>query len=236
MSATTNAGTPQAHGTSDAHAPLAAPAPTAVPAWRLFTTLAVAGAIAGLLIVLVFDWAQPRIRAHQAEVLRAGIEEVLGAPDHYQTLFVVGDALSPTIPAGADSAALEQVYLGFDASDRPVGFAVPAAEPGFQDVISLLYGYDPGKDQLLGMTVMDSKETPGLGDRITRDSAFISGFTGVTPPLIGVKAGAGEDPVHDVDMITGATISSRAVIGIINHSLDRLRPILRAYVAGKGSA
>ncbi len=204
--------------------------PAPVPAWRLLTTLGVAGALAGVLIVLVFQWAQPRIRAHRAEVLRAAIQEVLEEPDHYQRLFVVGGKLTEQAPQGADTTELDAIYLGFDANGRAIGFAVPAAEPGFQDVISLIFGYDAARDRLLGMTVLESKETPGLGDRITSDSGFISGFSGVAPPLVGVKVGAGKDPEHDVDMITGATISSRAVIGIINHRLDRLRPVLRAYV------
>jgi Na+-translocating ferredoxin:NAD+ oxidoreductase RnfG subunit len=34
-------------------------------------------------------------------------------------------------------------------------------------------------------------------------------------------------------MITGATISSRAVIAIINHRLERLDPLLRSYVAAE---
>ncbi len=213
-----------------------APAAAQVPAWRLFGTLAVAGAAAGLLIVLAFGWAQPRIRAHQAEVLRAAIEEVLGAPDHYQTLYVAGGALVPDLPAGADSVTAERVYLGFDAQDRPVGFAVPGAEPGFQDVISLIFGYDPVKDQLTGMKVLDSKETPGLGDRITSDTTFLAGFRGVVPLLVGVKRGAGSGDAHQLDMITGATISSRAVIAIINHRLEKLQPLLQAYVRQKGTA
>jgi Na+-translocating ferredoxin:NAD+ oxidoreductase RnfG subunit len=35
-------------------------------------------------------------------------------------------------------------------------------------------------------------------------------------------------------MITGATISSRAVIAIINHQLERLGPMLDAYLQEAG--
>lgn len=204
-----------------------------VAAGRLLATLGIAGAIAGLLIVIVYGWAQPRIRAHQALVLRAAIEEVLEEPDHYETLFVNGSSLTTSLPPGADSLSAERVYLGFDADNHPIGFAVPGAEPGFQDVISLVFGYDPRTDRLMGMTVMDSKETPGLGDRITSDSNFIGGFKGVTPLLIGVKRGSGKHDKHDVDMITGATISSRAVIRIINDRMEKLQPLLQAYLQKK---
>lgn len=199
------------------------------PAWKLLVTLAFSGAVAGLLIVIVYLLTLPRIRAHEAAVLRAGIEQVLNQPNHYQTLYVVNGHLTPTLPAGADSSKADQVYLGFDAAGRPVGFAVPAQGAGFQDIIKLIFGYDAQKDVLLGMMVTQSNETPGLGARITSDSSFIKGFVGVSPPLLGVKTGTGEDKKHDVDMITGSTISSRAVITIINTRLKQLKPLLQAY-------
>jgi electron transport complex protein RnfG len=81
------------------------------------------------------------------------------------------------------------------------------------------------------MEVVENKETPGLGDKIVKDASFVAEFEGARAPLVGVKAGAGDGDPGEVDMITGATISSRAVIAIINHRLDRLGPLLRSYVA-----
>lgn len=219
---------PEFDGSGNGAVP-APPAPVDVPAWRLISTLAVAGALAGLLIVLVYQWAEPRIEAHQAEVLRGAIQVVLNGPDHYQTLYVNGDHLSDQPPAGVDPKKAEAVYLGFDANNQPIGFAVPGAEPGFQDIISLIFGYQPATSQLLGMTVMDDKETPGLGDKISSDPSFAAGFKGALGPIVGVKKGAETGDKHEVDMITGATISSRAVIGIINHRIERFGPLLQAY-------
>ncbi|MCL7972353.1 MAG: hypothetical protein M8866_09775, partial [marine benthic group bacterium] len=82
---------------------------------RLMATLAIAGALAGLVIVLVFGWADPQIRAHRAAALRAAVNEVLGSPATYQALYVTADGLSAQPPAGADTASAEKVFLGFDA-------------------------------------------------------------------------------------------------------------------------
>jgi Na+-translocating ferredoxin:NAD+ oxidoreductase subunit G len=160
-------------------------------------------------------------------VLRDAIHEVLGGPDRHDTLYVVGDALVAEPPDGADRAGLETVYLGYR-DDRAVGYAIHAAAPGFQDTISLLFGYDPETGTLLGMTVLESKETPGLGDKIYKDLKFVEAFAGVSPPLIGVKAGAGKGAPGEVEMITGATISSRTVIKAINAALERVGPALSA--------
>jgi electron transport complex protein RnfG len=84
------------------------------------------------------------------------------------------------------------------------------------------------------MKVLESKETPGLGDKIEKDQVFVGQFSGAQPPLVGVKKGKRSGP-REVDMITGATISSKAVIRIINNTLRRLGPLVDAYPQeGKG--
>lgn len=187
---------------------------------RLVATLAVAGAIAGLVLVLVHQWTEPRILEHQARVLEEAVLEVLGGPASTRTFFLVDGAFTAEPPAAADTASADRVYVGFDAGGVPVGVALAAAEPGFQDVIRLIFGYDPAGGAVLGMKVLESKETPGLGDKIEKDSSFVAEFRGVVAPLLGVKQGAGSGGDDEIDMITGATISSRAIIDIINHRLE----------------
>jgi len=194
---------------------------------RLVGTLAAAGALAGLAIVLVFQWAKPRIEEHQARVLAEAVSEVLGGPEHWETVFIESDGLT-TAPS-ADTAGLDRVYVGYDTNGDPVGIALVAAEPGFQDVIRLIFGYDPGNGDVLGMKVLESKETPGLGDKIEKDSTFIREFMEVGSPIVGVKKGRETDAHGEVVMITGATISSRAVIDIINHRLEALRDPLARF-------
>jgi electron transport complex protein RnfG len=191
---------------------------------RLIGTLGLLSVVAGVLIVLVYGWAQPQIAAHQAAELRQAIEEVLGEPPRFETRWVEGGRLLDSLPAGVDSSSANPVYAGYDASGRLVGYAIPGEKPGYQDVVKLIFGYDPTSGKVLGMKVLESKETPGLGAKITSDSAFIHGFDGVLSPLNGVKHPA-EGP-HDVQMITGATISSTTVIKIINQSLAVVGPAL----------
>ncbi len=209
-----------------------APAIEDVPSWRLITTLALAGALAGLLIVGVYNWAQPQILANRAAVLHEAIQEVLGGPDHVQTLYVVDDGLSETPPAGVDTLDAERVFLGFDSDDDPIGYAVTGEKAGFQDIISLIFGYDAVDKEVLGMRVLESKETPGLGDRIYKDSSFVAGFNDVDAPLVGVKDGA--DAPDEVDLITGATISSSTVVALINERLQQVGPLLEDYMARRG--
>jgi len=199
------------------------------PAWRLVMTLAGAGTFAGLLLVFVFQATAPAIAAHKAEMLRLAVQEVLADPERYDTLYLYQDRLTPELPEGVRAQGLERVYLGYGADGEAIGFAIAAGEPGFQDTVRLIFGYDPRTKQLLGMKVLESKETPGLGDKIEKDMEFVHQFRGVTAPLVGYKRKKGDDP-SGIDMITGATISSRAVIRIINHALERYGRHLDAYM------
>ncbi|HEX9885726.1 MAG TPA: FMN-binding protein, partial [Longimicrobiales bacterium] len=204
-------------GTPGGSAPLREPS---VSPFRLVATLAIAGALAGLVIVLVDQWSRPLIEANQARELAEAVYEVLGGPDSYRTAFLVDGSFTTEPPPEVDTTALEKIYVGYDASGGRVGVAVAGGEPGFQDIVSLIFGYDPAAREVLGMKVLDHKETPGLGDKIIKDTLFVAEFTGARAPLLGIKAGRATGAANEVDMITGATISSRVVIDIINHRLE----------------
>lgn len=202
--------------------------PPAVSSWRLLATLGGAGALAGLLIVLAYRWTLPSIEAHKAARLRAAVAEVLHDPARADTLFLVDGALTDTPPAGADRATLERVFRGWDAKGALVGYAITASEPGFADHIGVIFGYDPATRRILGMKVVSSKETPGLGDKIEQP-AWTGQFRGRTAPLRGAKGSVAAGDSTGVVMITGATISSRTVIRAMNAAVQRWQPVVAAW-------
>ena len=75
------------------------------------------------------------------------------------------------------------------------------------------------------MHVLESRETPGLGDRIFKDPEFVASFRSLAtqPEIVLVPKGSGTAP-HEVDGITGATISSKAVVKILNASTAQWTP------------
>jgi len=213
--------------TSQVAPPAAAPD---VKSTRLLATMGVAGAVAGFLIVVVYQLTLPAVESNRAARLDAAIHQVLQGLDRYDTLYLDDGTLTTTLPAGTDPRGLERVYAGYDADGRRVGFAIAAAPPGFQDAISLIFGFDPSSRKTLGLVIVGSRETPGLGDKIEKEP-FLERFRAALLPIVGVKTAAKATP-NDVEMVTGATISSRAVIGGINASVERWSPILDAYVHG----
>jgi electron transport complex protein RnfG len=183
-------------------------------ALRLVLTLGLAGFLSGLIIVLAYHATRPAITAHQAEQLRAAVFRVLPGATRIRRMIHQDGTL-----IDSEDADREAVFAGYDADSRLVGYAIPAEGPGFQDTIRLLYGYLPAARTVNGMEVLDSRETPGLGDKIYKDAAFVANFKNlkIDPAIVAVKKGRKAAP-NEIDAITVATISSKAVARIINHA------------------
>lgn len=186
---------------------------------RLAGTLGLAGLLSGLIIVLVYLGTFERIQENRANALREAIYKVLPGTTTIEPFALRGGELAPFAGKVGGRSPDPLVYRGLDGSGRPLGYAVPAEGPGFQDTIKLLYGYDPTRRAVVGMEVLESRETPGLGDKIIFDPHFKSNFTElkVEPKIELVKKGEKTAP-NQVDAITGATISARAVVTILNKS------------------
>jgi len=113
------------------------------------------------------------------------------------------------------------VYLARSKSGEPVAaiFRVTTLE-GYSGGITLLVGVNYKDKHLTGVRVIEHQETPGLGDKIeVKKSDWILGFKGkflTTPdvPSWAVKRDGGE-----FDQFTGATITPRAVVGLVEHVL-----------------
>ena len=201
---------------------------------RLLLTLGFAGAFAGALLVFVYLWSEPIIQAENARVLQEAVSEVLKGPDSFESVFVVDGELTTQVPEGVDTLRLDKVFLGYDEVRNPVGFAMTHKGFGFQDLVTVIFGYDADARQVLGMKVLNQKETPGLGNKI-EEMPFLGEFDGVDAPLEGVKPDRNTGDSHQVDMITGVTISSKAVIRIINERIAEMADRLVAFKPSGGA-
>jgi electron transport complex protein RnfG len=214
-------------------APVAPTADAGSSSVRLIATLALFGALAGGVLAFTYGKTLPPIRKFAGERVELAVKEVLGAPARLDTLFLDGEKLSKTPPAGVDPLEAIKVFRGFTADGTPVGVAVEEAAPGFSSDVVLMVGFNPQTAALTGFKVLAQTETPGLGDKIIKDSSFARQFPGkIASPLKGDK-----NPTSDpstVQTITGATITSKAVIKVINKAVDAWKPRLDAYAKEGG--
>lgn len=114
------------------------------------------------------------------------------------------------------------VYQALDEAGQRAGWVVPGTGQGFADRIEVLVGMDAAAERITGIYVLDQKETPGLGDNVTR-ADWRSQFAGKSArsPLRVVKTGARS--AEEIDGYTGATISSEAVTRAVNEAVARFR-------------
>lgn len=202
--------------------------------WHMIRALGGVGLLCSLLIVFTFQTTLPRINRNKAEFLERAIFQVLpGATT--RASFLVSENYQIE-PFEGEPRGERLVYAGYDDQDRLVGVALEAHGQGFQDTIRLIYGWSPEKQNVIGMEVLESKETPGLGDKILSDPEFRANFealdvtltkdgSSIQNPIEAVKYGQKEQP-WQIDGITGATISSKAVGDILQASTAELLPPL----------
>ena len=216
---------PLESGSLAIEAALDAPPPPRVSSLRLVATLSIAGFLAGLLLVVVDGLTAPAIAAYKKQQQELAATEVLGGAASLQKLTLVGGALTPLAEDEEAPLGAPVLFRGLDEAGATVGYAMPGGKFGYADVIELMVGFAPGPDgaaaggTVLGMKVLASKETPGLGDGIFKDEAYTGQFPGAIAPLVPTK-GTAAGP-SDIDTITGATISSKAVVLGINDAIER---------------
>lgn len=104
------------------------------------------------------------------------------------------------------------------------------APDGYSGEIKTLVGVDQ-KDKILGVRVITHKETPGLGDYIEVDkSHWIKNFNLKSLDEMGEKEWAVKKDGGDFDYVSGATITSRAVIKSTYKSLLYVKENKKGYL------
>ena len=193
------------------------------PIWPMYRALVGVGMLCGLLIAVVFEGTLPIIEKNKAEALEKAVFTVIPAAVRRETIELDGG----------------EVYAGYDESGNLAGIAIEASAMGYADILTLLYGYDPHAETIIGIRVLTSKETPGLGDKIEKDETFLRNFdaldarvdesgSAMRNRIVTVKNGTKTEP-WQIDAITGATITSNAVGEALGSSSERWIPKVKEW-------
>lgn len=201
----------------------------------MILTMGAVGLIASVVLVGTYRATLPYIENNRIEALNAAVFDILPGSTRKVDFLLLEDG---TIARDDEKLTGRAFYATYDESDRLTGFAIESSGQGFQDVIRLLYGYDPDAERVVGIRVLESKETPGLGDKIEKDAMFLAdvgnldvGLTSdgsaVANPVALVKSGEKTEE-WQIQAITGATVSSRAVARILHESTLAMLPAIRS--------
>jgi electron transport complex protein RnfG len=180
----------------------------------MIVVLTAIGLISGALLVGVDLFTKDRIAANKQREIELAITRV-----------IPGTAASEKIYEEKDFT----VYQGKDKQGKALGIAVKTTGAGFQDKIVYMFGLNEDLTRLNSLYILDQKETPGLGARISSEDAFLQFWEGkdVRQPLALRKPAVEKEALAptEVNTITGATISSRAVLESVNAALTRIKKL-----------
>lgn len=226
---------------SAAPAPLL-PQPT--PTGAMLRTLGLVSGICGLIIVGAYQGTFDAVSANKRLAVERSVFRVVPAAKSIAPYYALPGG--KIIPAGGEMpAGAVKFFAAYDAAGKLAGIAAEGSAKGYADSVRIMFGYDPACQCVRGFTVVSMRETPGIGDKISSDRQFLANFSALDARLNAdlsalangietVKHGSKNQP-WQIDAISGATITSRAVGKAINDAAQALVPALQPNLDKIGS-
>jgi len=182
---------------------------------RMIVVLTSIGLLSGSLLVSVNFLTRDRIALNKKQEIEEAITRVVPGTQASQKLYEEKEFA---------------VYTGKNDAGATLGFAIQTTAAGFQDKISLIVGTNPSLNKITSLFILDQKETPGLGAKISSYDFFLRFWEDkdCSVPLR-LRKPAVQTPDQlsssEVNTITGATVSSESVLNCVNSSLEKARKL-----------
>ena len=150
-------------------------------------------------------------------VALAGVNMITAPVIDAQNAKKTHDAIELVLPGGGEAVAFPATDLVSKVYASETGYAVEVTPGGFDNTITMMVGIDKAGN-VLGISIISHTETAGLGAVAAAGTpageAFRDQFVGASGS-VAVTKDAGQ-----IDAITGATITSRAVCDGVNAALE----------------
>ncbi len=199
-----------------------------VQAWLvLVLCLCFGSALAAVHVVL-----SPAIEANK---LNETLEKVPGLVMGEETAAAMqqrGEVLEiESVPVQVEKSSRNLSYAVYKAISKGerAGWVIKSSGQGYADKIELLVGVSGKTDTITGLFVLDQKETPGLGNKVI-ETRWRDQFIGKPAGSALAVTKSGASTPEEIDAVTGATISSNAVVQIVNTALADVRPELKNII------
>ena len=180
---------------------------------RMVIVLTVIAIISGGSLALVDNATKAKIEENKLKSLKEGLKKMI--PD-------AADFEKKEVTAGGETFVVYRAFKG----DSTVGWGFLFTGSGFQDKISIIVASNPEITSLLGIEVLEQKETPGLGAKIGKE-AFKKQFVGLSiEKEIGYMKNRKPEPGSNcIQAISAATISTKRLLKILNNGMEKIKDI-----------
>jgi electron transport complex protein RnfG len=174
-------------------------------------------------LAFVFEITKDPIKAREDEKKNAGYQVVYSdaanmATDEELLTLATGTDMS-TLNADYAGVTIDDVIQALDDNGNKIGYIVKSNVRGYSSAISVAIGYSlDGVVQ--GIELLANNDTPGFGLELSNPE-FKNRFSGVqTDQFVLTKGSASND--NDIDVYSGATITTTAVIKAVNAGISFL--------------
>ena len=183
-------------------------------------------------------------------VMVVGDDAPDASPDQYANSHSAsGDAELRFSVLNPDASEPMQVVEAKNAAGERLGYAALGEAQGYGGPIRVMVGMDPKAERLLGVAIVSQSETPGLGSRIAEVksnktwSRVLTGRGGgeteeTTPEFLKQYLGRTLDELvlgKGIDGLTGATVSSTAVVEAARSAVKRIKAVVSAPAVSPAS-
>lgn len=225
----------------------ATPVAPATPTLAMIAALGLVSAVCGLIIVGAYQGSLDAVKNNRRVAMQRAIDKILPGAARIQTWHALDDGAVTPVTAGGDAPTGALVFhAAYDGAGTLMGIAAEGAAKGYADTVRVMFGWSPGCQCVVGMGVVAMRETPGIGDKISTDPGFLANFKDLDVRLgpdlkalahevKAVRHGTRTGP-WQVDAISGATVTSRAVARAINDAAQALLPRLAPHLDRIGKA
>jgi len=147
----------------------------------------------------------------------AGVNSITAPAIAELTAQKTQEAIQAVLPGGGDVVDFPETALVSKVYASDTGYAVEVTPGGFDNTITMMVGVDKA-GSVLGISIISHTETAGLGAVAAAGTpageAFRNEFVGASGSVSVTKDGG------EVEAITGATITSRAICVGVNAALE----------------
>ena len=188
---------------------------------HMFTTATFLGLFAVIgtaLVALTFVNTEQRIADNELQALLRSLHELV--PPRLHDNDISADTLTIQDPELLGTSKPVTVYQARKYGQPVAVILAPTAPDGYSGDIKLLVAIDQ-YGLLMGVRVVNHRETPGLGDSIDSErSDWIESFNGYSYDNPGSLGWRVEKDGGIFDQFTGATITPRAVVKAVHKALE----------------
>lgn len=177
--------------------------------------------IAGLLLGMVYEVTKSPIAKAEYDAKQEAYKKVFPSADTFEEDDSL-DKLSKSKENFTDDPSItgvfiDEVLIAKDKNKNPIGYVMSiGSKEGYGGEIKLSVGVDK-TGTVTGMEVLSMSETAGLGANCTTDK-FKSQFRGIkNSKIVYTKEGKSKD--NEIDALSGATITTKAVTKAVNNAL-----------------